>query len=109
MRILKGRPSLLFAIINFKSIYCRFAQSHIQASNTQVGSAAAAAELKELQKYADIIAGVDLMPVAIETSAVWGVQALDLIKAFGAAGISQTRAAINNIHSSAHIDGSSAW
>ena len=53
------------------------------ASSTQAGSAAAAAELKKLQKYADIIAGVDFVPVAIETSGVWGDQALDLVKDVG--------------------------
>jgi hypothetical protein len=38
----------------------------------QSGSAASAAELKKIQKYSDIIAGVDFKPVAIETSGVWG-------------------------------------
>ena len=60
-----------------------FAQSHIQASSTQAGSAAATAEVNKTRKYADIITGVDFTPVAIETTGVWGEQALDLITAIG--------------------------
>ncbi len=60
-----------------------FAQSHIQASSVRAGSAAATAEEKKLQKYADIISGVDFVPVAIETSGVWGTHALDLISQVG--------------------------
>jgi hypothetical protein len=57
-----------------------FAQSHLQASSNQSGSAASEAELKKIQKYSDIIAGVDFKPVAIETSGVCGEQSLDFIK-----------------------------
>jgi hypothetical protein len=60
-----------------------FAQSHLQASSNQSGSAASAAELKKIQKYSDIIAGVDFKPLAIETSGVWGEQTLDFIKEVG--------------------------
>jgi len=60
-----------------------FAVSHLQSSSTQAGLAAAAAETKKTQKYADIIAGVDFSPVAIETSGVWGEQALILVKEIG--------------------------
>ena len=60
-----------------------YAASYVQASSTQAGSAAAAAEVKKSQKYADIIAGVDFVPFAIETSGVWGEQALDLVKEVG--------------------------
>jgi hypothetical protein len=60
-----------------------FAQSHLQASSNQSGSAASAAELKKIEKYSDIIAGVDFKPVAIETSGVWGEQSLDFIKEVG--------------------------
>ena len=49
-----------------------FAQSHIQASSTQAGSAAATAEAKKVRKYASIIGGVDFVPFAVETSGVWG-------------------------------------
>ena len=34
----------------------------------------------DYKKYADIIAGVEFVPFAIETSGVWGEQALDLVK-----------------------------
>jgi hypothetical protein len=60
-----------------------FAQSHLQASYNQSGSAASAAELKKVQKYSEIIAGVDFKPMAIETSGVWGEQSLDFIKEVG--------------------------
>jgi hypothetical protein len=49
----------------------------------QAGSAAAAAEEKKMRKYSDIISGVDFAPVAIETSGVWGKQALDLVTEVG--------------------------
>jgi hypothetical protein len=57
--------------------------SHIQASSAQAGLAAAAAEAKKSQKYADIISGVDFVPVAIETSGIWGEQAIELVKEIG--------------------------
>jgi hypothetical protein len=41
------------------------------------------AEEKKVQKYSDIISGVDFVPVAIETSGVWGSHALDLITEVG--------------------------
>lgn len=45
-----------------------YAASYVQASSILAGSAAAAAEVKKAQKYADIIAGIDFVPFAIETS-----------------------------------------
>ena len=60
-----------------------FAQSHVQASSIRAGSAAAVAEEKKTQKYSDIISGVDFVPVAIETSGVWGTHAMDLITEVG--------------------------
>ena len=39
--------------------------------------------LNRLKKYADIINGVDFVPVAIETSGIWGQQALDLVSDIG--------------------------
>ena len=60
-----------------------FAVSHVQASSTRAGSAAAAAEVQKSQKYADITTGVDFVPVAIETSGTWGEQAIDLVKEIG--------------------------
>jgi hypothetical protein len=57
--------------------------SHIQASSIQAGLAAAAAVAKKSQKYDDIISGVDFVPLAIETSGVWGEQAIELVKEIG--------------------------
>ena len=60
-----------------------FAMSHVTASSSEAGSAAAAAETKKIRKYNDIISGVDFVPVAIETSGVWGDSAMSLIKEVG--------------------------
>ena len=49
-----------------------FAQSHVQASSVASGSAAENAEARKTTKYADICHGIDFVPVAIETSGVWG-------------------------------------
>jgi hypothetical protein len=55
----------------------------VQASSTLAGSAAASAEEKKTRKYSDIISGVDFVPVAIETSGVWGTHAMDLVTEIG--------------------------
>ena len=60
-----------------------FAQSYVHASSTLAGSAASAAELSKNTKYSDIIAGVDFVPFVIETSGVWGEQAVILVKEIG--------------------------
>jgi len=60
-----------------------FASSHVMSCSNEAGSAAAVAEIQKTQKYNDIISGVDFVPVAIETSGVWGRQALDLINEIG--------------------------
>ena len=60
-----------------------FAMCHVSPGSNEAGSAAASAELKKCQKYSDIISGVDFVPVAIETSGVWGKQALELVKEIG--------------------------
>jgi len=60
-----------------------YAQSHIQASSVQAGSAATVAEANKTLKYSDIIAGIDFVPFAIETSGVWGEKALELAKEIG--------------------------
>ena len=59
------------------------AQSHVQSSSTRAGSAVATAEANKTVNYADIISSVDFTPVAIETTGVWGEQALALITAIG--------------------------
>jgi len=43
-----------------------------QANSRKAGSAVTGAELKKLQKYKDIFAGGDFIPVAIESSGFWG-------------------------------------
>lgn len=60
-----------------------FAKSHVSASSTGAGSAAASAESAKLQKYTDIISGVDFVPFAIETSGVWGEEASSLVNDIG--------------------------
>jgi len=60
-----------------------FAASHVVDSSVAAGSAAAKAELKKVQKYRDITAGVDFVPVSIETSGVWGEEALSLVSEIG--------------------------
>ena len=53
------------------------------ASSNEAGSAAAAAEVNKTLKYNDIISGVDFVPVAIETSGVWGRQAVEQVNEIG--------------------------
>jgi hypothetical protein len=55
----------------------------LTAASHEAGSAAATAEVNKTMKYNDIISGVDFVPVAIETSGVWGRQALDLVNEIG--------------------------
>ena len=47
-----------------------YAQSYVQATSLQAGSAAAGAEQEKLLKYSDMSSVVDFVPVAIETSGV---------------------------------------
>ena len=60
-----------------------FAPSHVLECSTQVGSAARKAESSKCHKYADIMSGIDFVPVAIETSGVWGERALSLVCELG--------------------------
>jgi hypothetical protein len=60
-----------------------FAASHLSDNTVVAGSAAAKAESNKVQKYRDIIAGVDFVPFAIETSGVWGNEALSLVTEIG--------------------------
>jgi hypothetical protein len=53
------------------------------AGGLQAGTAAASAEEKKSRKYSDIISGVDFIPFAVETSGVWGEQALNLVTEVG--------------------------
>ena len=47
---------------------------------TRDGSAAEASKAK---KYADVITGIDFIPLAIETAGTWGEQGFDLIRKIG--------------------------
>jgi len=49
----------------------------------KAGSAATEAELKKLHTYQDISAGVDFIPVAIESSGVWDQHAMELVSEIG--------------------------
>jgi len=60
-----------------------YTQSAMCESSVQAGSAALKAELNKSRMYVDIIAGVDFIPFAIDTSGVWGVQALELVSEIG--------------------------
>ena len=53
------------------------------ASSSEAGSAAATAEANKILKYNDIISSVDFVPVAIETSGVWGQRAFELVAEIG--------------------------
>jgi hypothetical protein len=57
-----------------------FVDSHVQASSTRAVSADEAP--KEL-KYADITAGVNFIPVVLETSGAWGKHAIELVNNIG--------------------------
>jgi len=60
-----------------------FESSHLLTGSHEACSAAATAEVNKNQQYNDIISGVAFMPVAIETSLVWGRQVLYLVKEIG--------------------------
>jgi len=56
---------------------------YVLANSRKVDSAATEAELKKLQKYQEISAGVGFIPVAIESSGVWGQNAMELVSEIG--------------------------
>jgi len=56
---------------------------YVQANSRKAGSAVTGAELKKLQKYQDICAGVDFIPVAIKSSGVWGQHVMELVSEIG--------------------------
>ena len=60
-----------------------YAQSYAQTTSRIAGSAAAGAELKKQQKYMDLNVGIDFVPFAIETSGVWGDEAMRLVTEIG--------------------------
>ena len=60
-----------------------YAQSHINATCRTVGAAAASAELNKHNKYTDLSSSIDFVPVAIETTGVWGEEGSNLISELG--------------------------
>ena len=60
-----------------------FAILHIQASSISAGSAAKIAEEKKITKYSDLPAGIDFVPIAIETSGAWGEKGFKLVHELG--------------------------
>jgi hypothetical protein len=60
-----------------------YAPSHLQGSSMTAGSAALAAETSKRLKYTDLMRGIDFVPVAIETSGVWGSEGLELVHELG--------------------------
>jgi len=62
-----------------------YAQSYVQANSRKAGLAATGAELKKLQKYQEnkFCGVVDFIPVAIESSGVWGQYAMELVSEIG--------------------------
>jgi len=53
------------------------------ANSRKAGSAATEAELNKLQKFRDISTDVDFIPIAIESSGVWGQHAMELVSEIG--------------------------
>ena len=60
-----------------------FANSHIQMSSFSAGSASKTAEDKKRAKYSDLTAGIDFVPIAIESTGVWGEQGFELVQELG--------------------------
>ena len=60
-----------------------YAPSHLHASSIVAGSAAEEFEVSKKKKYADLPQHIDFVPVAIETTGVWGKEGWDLVKDLG--------------------------
>ena len=60
-----------------------FANSDIQMSSVSAGSAAKTAVYKKRAKYSDLTAGIDFVPIAIESTGVWGEQGFELVRELG--------------------------
>ena len=58
-------------------------QSHLPATSLLAGAAASTAEAKKIIKYSDLPSHIDFIPVAIETTGVWGQAGLELVKELG--------------------------
>ena len=60
-----------------------FASSHLATTSVKAGSAAATAEVNKKNKYSDLRQSIDFVPVALETSGVWGPEGRALIRELG--------------------------
>src|SRR6266536_436791 len=60
-----------------------FASSHLATTSVKAGSAAATAEVNKKNKYSDLRQSIDFVPVALETSGVWGPEGCALIRELG--------------------------
>src|SRR5882757_2619358 len=60
-----------------------YAPSHLPGTSTTPGAAAKQAEADKRRKYADLADDFLFVPVAVETSGVWGQEALQLIQKIG--------------------------
>lgn len=62
---------------------CTLALSHLAATTSNVGAAAAEAERKKVEKYRDIVPDYLFVPVGIETFGPWGPEATSLLNQLG--------------------------
>jgi hypothetical protein len=60
-----------------------FAASHLRCSSVAPGGAAASAEVLKHRKYADLERRFTFVPVAVETSGVFGKEGLSFIRELG--------------------------
>lgn len=60
-----------------------FAPSHLPSTSREAGAAAAAAEVKKSRKYSFLLDRYLFVPVAMETTGVWGKDAIGFVKEIG--------------------------
>ena len=60
-----------------------FAPSYLPATSINPGAAAEEAEQRKFKKYKDLAAQGSFVPIAIETSGVWGKEGLKMIQQIG--------------------------
>ncbi|SRR6266536_1995094 len=60
-----------------------YAASHLAHTSERAGTAAEVAELAKRAKYCDLLSSVDFIPIALDTSGVWGKEGLKLMLEIG--------------------------
>lgn len=60
-----------------------FAASYVSKTSQFSGSAASEAESRKKKKYATLIDRYNFIPIALETSGIWGIEGLQLLKTIG--------------------------